>query len=205
MEDLLATALAQLATVSVADWIAIITGAAYAVLAVRRSRWCWLMGAISSGVLVYIAQRAKLPMQSALQLFYVAMAAYGFWRWSRASESQAIAISRWPATAHMGAIVAMLALAWFAGPALAASTAAAWPRLDTLVMLGSLLATWMTAQGKLENWIYWIVIDFASVYLFYVQAAVGAALLYLIYTAIAIAGALAWARQYRAQRVAAAT
>jgi nicotinamide mononucleotide transporter len=197
---MLGSALIQLAAISAADWVAIITGVAYALLAVRRSRWCWLMGAVSSAVLVYIAYRAKLPMQAALQLFYVAMSAYGFWRWSRQGESDAIAISRWPLSAHLLSIVAMLVLAWFAGPALAASTAAAWPRLDTLVMLGSLLATWMTAQAKLENWYYWIIIDVASVYLYFVQDAAGAGLLYLIYTGIAVAGALTWARQYRAQQ-----
>jgi nicotinamide mononucleotide transporter len=189
----------QLAAISVADWVAIVTGALYALLAVKRVRWCWVAGALSSAVLTYIAWRERLPMQAALQLFYVAMAGYGFWRWSQTGADSELRISRWPWSWHVGISVSLCALAWFAGPLLARWTQAAWPRLDTLVMLGSLLATWMTAQAKLENWLYWIVIDVASIYLYFMQDASGAALLYLIYTGIAVSGAIAWARLYRLQ------
>lgn len=197
---MLQQALAQLAVIGPADWLAIVSGAAYALLAVRRLRWCWVAGAISSAVLTYIAWRAQLPMQAALQLFYVAMAVYGFWRWSQSCDDSGLRISRWPLGVHAALVLGICALAWFGGPWLARWTQAAWPRLDTLVMLGSLLATWMTAQAKLENWLYWIVINLASIYLYFMQDASGAALLYVIYAGIAISGAMTWARLYRAQQ-----
>ena len=194
---MLDTAWAQLAAIGLADWFAIITGATYALLAVRRSRWCWLAGATSSAVLIYVSVRAQLPMQAALQSFYVAMSIYGFWRWSRAGEDGPVLISLWPLRLHATAITLIAAVAWYLGPLLGPYTQAAWPRLDTAVMLGGLLATWMTAQAKLENWIYWIVIDVASIYLYFMQGAVGAALLYLVYTGIAVAGLATWLRQWR--------
>ena len=52
---------------------------------------------------------------------------------------------------------------------LAAETDAAWPLLDSLTTWFSLLATWLAARAKLENWLYWIVIDGVLVFLFYVQ------------------------------------
>ena len=36
--------------------------------------------------------------------------------------------------------------------------------------LGNLFATWLVARVKLENWLYWIAIDAALVYLFAAQA-----------------------------------
>lgn len=193
-------AITELAAFGTLDWLTIVAGAAYAVLAIKRVRWCWLAGALSSAVLVYISYRAALPMQAALQFFYVAMAAYGFWRWSKAGDDSTMRINRWPLSANAGAIAALCGLGWLLGPSLAPWTHAAWPRLDAVVMLGSLLATWMTTQARLENWYYWIVIDVASIYLYYMQNAPGAALLYVIYTAIALAGAWTWTRLYRAQR-----
>ena len=190
----------QLATIGAADWLAIVSGAAYALLAVQRSRWCWLAGAVSSLALIYVAFRSALPMQGALQAFYVAMSIYGFWRWSRSGEEKSIRISVMRLPWHVGFIAAGVLLSSLAGGWLAQYTQSAWPLLDTLVMLGSLLATWMTAQGKLENWLYWIVIDAASVFLYYAQAASGAALLYLLYIAIAIGGLVTWTRQYRTQQ-----
>ena len=50
-----------------------------------------------------------------------------------------------------------------------AETDAAWPLLDSLTTWFSLLATWLAARAKLENWLYWIAIDGVLVFLFYVQ------------------------------------
>jgi nicotinamide mononucleotide transporter len=63
----------------------------------------------------------------------------------------------------------------------------------------SLLATWLVAQGKLENWLYWIVIDLVLVFLSYKQGLMGMALLSLLFIAIAIGGFIAWRRRLVAQ------
>src|SRR6476646_6707870 len=67
----------------------VVLGLAYSVLAVRRSRWCWVAGGLSSAILVYLSARARLPMQSALQAYYVAMSFYGYWQWSRGGAGEA--------------------------------------------------------------------------------------------------------------------
>jgi Nicotinamide mononucleotide transporter len=54
---------------------------------------------------------------------------------------------------------ASLLLAVAIARVLAAETQAAWPHLDASTMVLSLFATWLTARGKLENWLYWIVVD----------------------------------------------
>ena len=78
-------------------------------------------------------------------------------------------VGLWPLSWHLvaalvrhGAVVLQRAL-------LAAETSAAWPLLDSLTTWFSLLATWLAARAKLENWLYWIVIDGVLVFLFYVQ------------------------------------
>lgn len=192
--------LAEATRSSPLEWLSLLAGVCYALLAVRQSRWCWVFGALSSSVLVYLAFGARLPMQGALQAYYVAMSAYGFWHWSRQSGASGLAIATWPLSWHLGVWVGIAAVTALFAPAIGTYTQAAWPRLDTATMLASLLATWMVAASKLENWLYWIVIDAVSVFLYSAQGLWFIALLYAIYLVIAIAGFRVWRRRWRVQR-----
>ncbi|MFN5012152.1 MAG: nicotinamide riboside transporter PnuC, partial [Gammaproteobacteria bacterium] len=76
-------------------------------------------------------------------------------------------------------------------------TDAAWPTLDAAVTLGSLLATGLTARALLDNWVWWIVVDAASLVLYASQGLVFVALLYLVYMVIAVIGLRDWGRRLR--------
>jgi nicotinamide mononucleotide transporter len=54
--------------------VAVAAAIAYLVLAIRQSIWCWLGAGISTAIYVYLFFVAKLYMESALNLFYFAMA-----------------------------------------------------------------------------------------------------------------------------------
>ena len=54
-------------------------GLAYAVLAIRKSRWCWVAGGVGSGIAIYLSLVARLPMQAALNVYYVVISIYGWW------------------------------------------------------------------------------------------------------------------------------
>lgn len=190
---------------SLAEILALLSGIGYALLVVRRNRWAWAFGAVSSGVLTVLAARNDLPLQSALQALYVLMAAYGFWHWSRASthleQIQRVRIARWPWGWHIGGWLSILALTWIVAPWLATHTDAAWPRLDALVTLLSLFATVMTARAVLENWVYWLIVDVLSFYLYASQGLSFVATLYAVYFLIAIWGLSTWWAQDRRERI----
>ena len=184
------------------EWLALAAGLGYAVLAVRRDRRAWIFGALSSALLAWLAAGARLPLQAALQTAYVAFAVYGFRTWTReadAADAGRVRILRWPPWRNGAALLAIgvgtLALA----PLLARHADAAWPALDAAVTLGSLLATWMTARALLDNWVWWIVVDAASLVLYASQGLSFVALLYLVYMVIAMVGLRDWSRRYRAQ------
>lgn len=111
---------------SIAEVFAVAFGVGYALLAVRRNRWAWAFGAVSSALLAWLAGRSGLPLQSALQTLYVGMAIYGFWQWSDASppSDRASVIRRWPLSLHFGIVVVIVLVAIFLAPWLAVSTGA---------------------------------------------------------------------------------
>jgi nicotinamide mononucleotide transporter len=165
---------------------------------VWRVRWGWVAGGISSAILCYLSIRAQLPMQAALQIYYVGMSVYGFWHWTKEEEGSSIKVSTWPLQYHLAACAGVLILSALTAHILAAETKAAWPFLDSLTTWGSLLTTWLVARVKLENWLYWLVIDALIAYLFALQGLYFVALLSVVYLGIVIGGFFKWLRLYRA-------
>lgn len=188
----------QLLATHWAEHVALVCGVVYAILAVKRIRWAWVFGAASSAVLVWLAAGAALPLQAVLQAVYVLMAVYGFWHWSKVAPGETvIAVTMWGWRRHLVAWLVIAALVWFGAPLLQQHTAAAWPHLDVVVTGLSLLATWMTARAILENWLYWLLVDALSFYMYSAQGLMFVAMLYSIYFVIAIVGLRSWWLQRR--------
>lgn len=178
------------------EYLAVLTGVGYALLAVRRNRWAWAFGGVSSALLAWLAAGAALPLQSALQTLYVGMAVYGFRHWSTSGGGDP-PVRRWPWRHHAVAIAVIAIVAVTLAPQLATLTGASWPRLDAAVTVASLLATWMTARTILENWWYWFVVNAASMFLYGVQGLHFVAMLYVLYFIIAVFGLRAWQSRWR--------
>jgi nicotinamide mononucleotide transporter len=191
--------LADLRDTSAAEAAAVLLGIAYSILAVRRSRLCWVAGGASSAILVWLFARAQLPMQAVLQGYYVAMAIYGFWHWTRQGDAAHRPVSTWPLRAHLAAWAVILVLSALTARWLAAETQAAWPYLDSAVTWASVLATWFVARVKIENWLYWIATDAVLVFLSAVQGLAFVAFLYLAYLVIAVVGFVTWLKVMRTQ------
>jgi nicotinamide mononucleotide transporter len=179
--------------------VAILSGIAYVLLILRRNRWGWVCGALSSSIYVLLSARARLPMQSALQGYYVAMAVYGWFSWTRNATEQEGRIFLWPRRRHLLVLALIVTASLLSARLLATETRAAWPVLDSLTTWASLVATWLVTRSVLENWIYWISADSIMVFLFARQGYPFTAGLFLTYMIIACFGFRAWLRRYRAQ------
>lgn len=183
---------AALGAVTPAEWVGSVLALAYLVLAARESPWCWSFAILSSAVSLWVFAHAALPMQAALQAFYVAMAVYGWHAWRRGDHGEALAVTRWPARYHAVAIcgigVATLAIGVAASP----DRGSVVPYVDSLIACGSVVATFMVTRKVLENWLYWIVLDGLAVALYWVQHLPVFALLFVLYVAIAIRGYVLW-------------
>jgi nicotinamide mononucleotide transporter len=196
LDGLMAHLWAGLLATSPLEAIAVLLSLIYVVLAVPRSRWCWVAGGVSSLIYVWLFARARLPMQSVLQVWYVGVAVFGFRRWSHDATSR---VSLLPWRGHIAGIAASLLLAVAIAHFLAAETRAPWPLLDASTMVLSLFASWLTARAKLENWVYWIVVDAVLAWLYAAQGLVFTAFLFLIYLVIAAEGFVEWLKIYRSQ------
>jgi len=191
------TTVAELAATTPLEAASVLLGLAYSLLAIRRSRWCWVSGGLSAAILIYLALQARLPMQATLQGYYVVMSVYGWWHWSREQVDGSPAVTVWPLRFHLIACLAVAIASAVSARWLATQTQAAWPFLDSLSTWGSLLATWLVARVKLENWLYWIAIDSLLAFLFAAQSLHFVALLCVIYVGVSAVGFVRWLKTYR--------
>ncbi len=174
---------------SILEWVAVCSSIIYVILAARKMILCWLFAFISSALYVYICFSANLYLESALQLFYVVMAVIGYLLWNRASKGQII---KWPVKYHVINLSLSTLTALFLGYLFSVYTDQASPYVDASTTVFSLVATFMVTKKVLENWIYWIIIDAVSVYLYFSRDLHLTAMLFVIFTLLAIAGYVSW-------------
>jgi nicotinamide mononucleotide transporter len=187
LNDLLQTIENTLLNMHPAELWAVITGVLYILLAARENIWCWLFGIISSGLSIYVFFISKLYAESILYFYYILAGFYGWYKWSqKTTTTDHLPISRWKLKDHLPAIFAgvllSLSLAWV----LRQYTDAQMPLVDAHTTIFSFIATYMTAKKILENWLYWIVIDSVSIWLYWSRDLYLYSVLMLVYTIMAV-------------------
>jgi nicotinamide mononucleotide transporter len=193
-------AILQEAASAMSPWeaVAVLLGIAYLLLAMRESLWCWYAAFVSTAIFLVLFWRVGLLMESALQVYYLAMAVYGWWQWQHGSGGEReLAITHWGTRQHLMALLVVLLGSAASGFLLTVYTGAALPYADSFTTWGSILTTWMVARKILENWLYWLVIDSISIYLYLDRALYLTAGLFAVYLVIVVFGYRKWLQHYR--------
>ena len=199
MLDFLVTAQQQLLATSVWELLAVLLALAYLLLALRENSLCWYCALASTAIYTVLFWEVSLLMESALNVYYMAMAVYGWYHWHRGAQTdeqgQPLAISSWAARRHIQAWGSIVLLSVVSGYLLAGNTSAALPYLDSFTTWGSVLTTWMVARKILENWLYWVVIDGASIFLYLDRGLDLTSLLFMAYVIIVVFGYFSWRKR----------
>ena len=188
----------QAQLMSVLEVVGVVLAVLYLVLAIRQNIWCWFCAAVSTAVFIYLFFEVALYMEAVLNVFYFAMAIYGWLQWRAGGDQQELPVTVWPLKTHALAIAAIILGSATSGYLLATRTDAAFPYVDSLTSWAAVWATFLVARKVLENWWYWLAIDATMVYVFWVKNLELTAVLYIFYLALIPLGLYAWTQSYRA-------
>lgn len=172
--------------------LAAVLGLVYLLLIIRQQVLGWPAAIASAAIYTFVMFDATLYMQSLLQLFYIAMAVYGWWHWWRGAHGHELPVIHWPWRAHLGPLLLIAALGAGSGWLLDTETGAAFPYLDATTAWAAVVTTWMVARKVLENWLYWLVIDAVSIGLYAAQGLWLTVGLFCVYLALAVVGYREW-------------
>ena len=195
MQSLVTVLQQQVATLSLLEVVAVVMALLYLFLAIRQNIWCWFGAGISTAIYVYLFLDAKLYMQSALNGFYFAMAIYGWFSWRRGSgDEHALPVVCWPLARHVTALAIVVASSSITGWALSTWTDAVYPYIDSMTTFAAIWATFLVARKVLENWWYWLVIDIASLFIYWDRELQLTSMLFLLYVCMIPVGYVSWRR-----------
>ena len=177
-------------------------GVAYLLFAMRQSQWCWYAAFGSTAIFTWLFFDVSLLMESALNLYYLVMAVYGWYSWRNGGDSpdEALPVQRWQLKQHLLTIMGVIILSLVSGYLLTEHTGAVLPYLDSFTTWGAVITTWMVTRKVLENWLYWVVIDAVAVYLYLDRGLYLTALLMMFYVVLALVGWVTWYKDYRQQQ-----
>ena len=197
MHDIAASIIDALKLMSGWEGLAVALAIAYLLLAIRENILCWACAFASTAIYTVLFWNVSLVMESALNVYYMAMAVYGWYQWQRGSQQGTeLPITRWRWSTHIGIWLLIAALTLLSGFLLTGQSTAAWPYVDSFTTWSSVIVTFMVARKVLENWLYWIVIDSVSVLLYFERGLALTSLLMAGYTVMAIAGYIYWRRHW---------
>jgi nicotinamide mononucleotide transporter len=187
------------------DWVnletvAVALSIAYLILAMKENSLCWYCAFVSTAIYVVIFGDVSLYMESALNGYYMAMAIYGWYQWQRGgSANQGVALSIWSTRQHFMAIGLILLSTVISGYLLTVTTEAKLPYIDSFTTWASVVTTVMVARKVLENWLYWIVINSVSIFLYIDRELYQTAAMFVVYLVLAIIGYFTWRKNYLEQ------
>lgn len=184
---------------SIWEWLAFVFSLLYVVFATKRSNICWFFAVIASALYIYICFSVNLYLESVLQFFYLVMAMIGWVQW-KATINQKRDLQTWTIATHVMLVLGSLLVALLLGKLTDSYSNQANPYTDAFTTIFSFVATFMVVKKVVENWVYWILIDAVSVYLYYDRGLQLSALLFVIFTVIAFVGFYTWRKEYIKQK-----
>lgn len=189
--------LSMVRATSAIEWLAVGSLIVYVSLMAKENILAWPMGILGSGLYCWICFSNQLFLDAILQVFYVIFGLYGWLLWRHKKHDfsiHTVSIQR-----HFLFIAIGFLLVIVLGYLADTFTSQASPYVDGFIFVFSLIATYMTAQKMIENWVYWIIIDAVAVGLFYSKDLYLTSGLYVLYTILSFIGLITWKKEYTRQ------
>jgi nicotinamide mononucleotide transporter len=174
-----------------------ITGLIYVIYSIEQKRNLWIYGAISSFFYIAVFFQAGLFAYMTLYFYYVAVSIYGWFAWAEkrneASGTSGITRLKTRSWFLTGSVVVLLFLILDFILKYTTHTEMAWA--DALLTSGSVVATWLLVRKVIDHWLLWIGIDTLSGFVSLYKGLPFAAVLFFIYTLLAIKGYFEWKKE----------
>ena len=168
--------------VSLLELISVVTGLTCVVMAGRNNKYNFWVGYLYNILLFLLFLQQHLYSAMLLQPLAFAINGFGHWRWTHpkqgeqsASDSNSLKVSMltWPQRGLSFVIVAVCGIAWgfvlsklgvdwFLGVFSPDPT----PYLDSVVLMLTLLAQFLSALKKWDCWIVWLLINVGNIILY---------------------------------------
>ena len=180
-----------------ANWIELlgsVLSIIYLYLSIKQKASLWIFGFLCSALYVVVFFQSKFYADTSLQFYYLGVSVFGWisWKAGKPENRKELPVKR--TTPLSGVIILLIALILYFVYyfILTGYTDSPLPKADSFTTALSIVATWMLARKMIEHWWLWIIVDSVSAGLYFYKALYPTAILFVIYTIMAIIGYRQW-------------
>jgi nicotinamide mononucleotide transporter len=176
------------------EMLAFVLSLAMVVCNIRVNVMAWPLAIAASLMYFLLFWDSRLYGEAGLQIFFAAVAGWGWWQWLRGREADgsALRVRHLSGRARLG-LLAGVALTWpVLGAFLRQATDTDVPWWDALPTTGSLAGQWLLGRKFVENWPVWVAVNAISIGLFAWKGLWLTVVLYALFLLMALWGWRTW-------------
>jgi nicotinamide mononucleotide transporter len=170
----------------------------YLYLSIHQKLSLWVFGFFSSVFYIVVFFESKFYADMSLQFYYLAVSIYGWinWKWGKQKTGKELPVKKTSPKETLILFVVAVIIYFAYYLILINFTDSPLPKADSFTTALSIIATWMLARKMIEQWLIWIVVDGVSAGLYFYKELYPTAILFIIYTLMAIAGYIEWRKSF---------
>ncbi len=170
----------------------------YLFLLVKENIWCWLFSILAAIFSIYSFISVKLYSEAILYSFFIWFSIYSWYKWSGNKKGETLAIKTLPLKNHIFWIIIGFILAFGLGYILKTYTDAEKSFIDSNTTIFSFIASYLEAHKYLYTWVYWIILNGVTAWLYFSQGLPIFAGLMVVYFVMSGIGLWNWRKKYLA-------
>jgi len=187
------------------EWAGFVLSLAMVYCNIRQIHWGWLLAIVSSALYGFVFWKSQLFGQAALQLMFIAMAAWGWRQWLQGrSQLQT------PTDMQANELLPVSSLQRHEWLRVGMATLLAWVLctvilhqlsdskvlvLDALITALPLLGQYLLGRKKIETWWIWLAVNILTIALMVTQDLWLTAFLYFVFAVLSVVGLNTWRKQ----------
>lgn len=178
------------------EFVAVVFGILSVIYSRAENILVYPTGLINTTLYIYLSVQAGLYAEASVNGYYTIMSVAGWIWWTqKGGDGGRLRISGSSATDWRNALlffgIFWIVLWWL----LSHFTDSSVPIADAFAAASAYTGMWLMARKKLENWIWWIITNIASIPLYFSKGFVFTSFQYLVFLALAILGYVEWRRK----------
>jgi nicotinamide mononucleotide transporter len=178
------------------EYIAVVFGIASVIFSRLENILVYPVGIMNTAFYIYLYIVHGLYADASVNLYYTVMSVIGWRMWARKQEGHSALIITKSNTKDWIRAFIFFGTCWIIlYLVLKNFTDSTVPKADAFTSAAAFTGMWLMNKKKIENWIWWIITDLASIPLNFYKHLVFTSFQYLVFLILAFMGYITWMKK----------
>jgi nicotinamide mononucleotide transporter len=181
---------------SALEFIAVVFGILSVVFSRAENILVYPTGLVNTTLYIYLSVVAGLYAEASVNAYYTVMSLIGWVMWAQKKAGEQVLQITFSSSKEWRQALVFFAVCWAVlWWVLSRFTDSQVPMADGFAAGAAYTGMWLMTRKKVENWIWWIVTNVASVPLYFSKGFVFTSFQYLVFLVLAVLGYLEWRKK----------